>query len=84
MLKLGECGTRIYPEVLEKEAIKNGAEAALCQEVNDRIVLHYTGDLSNIEKIKEQFSYIQRFRIKKVPHIAVDDNLRKVVRTQVL
>ena len=72
------------PEVLEKEAIQNGAEAAICQEVNDRIVLHYTGELSNIDKIKEQFSYIQRLRIKQVPHIEIDDNLRKVVRTQVL
>lgn len=84
MIKLGNCGTRIYPEVLEKEALKHGAETALCQEVNQKIILHYTGKLNKVEELKEKFSYIDRFRLKKVPHIEVDNNLRKVIRTQVL
>jgi len=73
---------RVYPEQVEKAAVALGAELALCQQVDNKCVLHYTGSIDNDEKFVEQFAHIPRFRLRSVDEIAVDDNLKKIIRTQ--
>ena len=73
---------RVYPEQVEKAAVAAGAELALCQQVNNQCVLHYTGKISNIDEFQDKFNYIPRFRLKPVNEIKVDDNLKKIIRTQ--
>ncbi len=72
---------RVYPEQVEKTAVAMGAELALCQQVRNRCVLHYTGDMDERE-LELRYADIPRFRIRKVEEIKVDDNLRKIIRTQ--
>ena len=73
---------RVYPEQVEKAAVSAGAELALCQQVGNHCVLHYTGDISNQLEFVEQFRHIPRFRLRAVKEIKVDDNLKKIIRTQ--
>jgi acyl-CoA synthetase (AMP-forming)/AMP-acid ligase II len=75
---------RVYPEQIEKAAVAAGAELALCQQVKNQCVLHYTGDITNINNFIKQFNHIPRFRLRSVNEIAVDDNLKKIIRTQIL
>ncbi len=72
---------RVYPEQIEKTAVANGAELALCQQIGHKCVLHYTGTLDEV-KVSQRYADIPRFKIKKVDEIKVDDNLRKIIRTQ--
>ncbi len=72
---------RVYPEQLEKTAVALGADLALCQQVRNRCVLHYTGSMDE-RAVEERYMDIPRFRVKKVDEIKVDDNLRKIIRTQ--
>jgi predicted small metal-binding protein len=72
---------RVYPEQVEKSAVQYGATLALCQQIGINCVLHYTGDVDE-NKVKDIWSHIPRFRLKKVAEIKVDDNLKKVIRTQ--
>lgn len=73
---------RVYPEQIEKAAVAAGAELALCQQVKNQCVLFYTGNLNNICEFIDQHKYIPRFRMKAVNKIEVDDNLKKIIRTQ--
>lgn len=73
---------RVYPEQIEKAAVAAGAELALCQQVGNQCVLHYTGNIINMPVFVEHFRYIPRFRLRAVNEIAVDDNLKKIIRTQ--
>ena len=73
---------RVYPEQVEKAAVAAGAELALCQQVGNHCVLHYTGNIADMAGFVEQHRYIPRFRLRAVDEIAVDDNLKKIIRTQ--
>jgi acyl-coenzyme A synthetase/AMP-(fatty) acid ligase len=73
---------RVYPEQIEKSAVAAGADLALCQQVGNHCVLHYTGNINNIVDFVEQHRYIPRFRLRAVNEISVDDNLKKIIRTQ--
>lgn len=73
---------RVYPEQIEKAAVAAGAELALCQQVGNHCVLHYTGNIADMADFVEQHRYIPRFRLRAVDEIAVDDNLKKIIRTQ--
>jgi hypothetical protein len=73
---------RVYPEQIEKAAVAAGADLALCQQVGNHCVLHYTGNISNMIDFVEQHRYIPRFRLRAVNEIAIDDNLKKIIRTQ--
>ena len=73
---------RVYPEQVEKTAVALGAELALCQQVNNKCILHYTGSIDERE-LEMRWSQVPRFRIRKVNEIKVDDNLKKIIRTQV-
>jgi acyl-coenzyme A synthetase/AMP-(fatty) acid ligase len=75
---------RVYPEQIEKAAVAAGADLALCQQVGNHCVLHYTGNILNMANFVEQHRYIPRFRLRAVNEIAVDDNLKKIIRTQIL
>lgn len=73
---------RVYPEQVEKDAVAAGAELALCQQVGNQCVLHYTGNISDMKEFVDRFRYIPRFRLRAVDQIKVDDNLKKIIRTQ--
>ena len=73
---------RVYPEQIEKLAVLLGADLALCQQVDNQCVLYYTGSIKDISKIKEELSYIPRLRLKQVEEIKLDNNLKKIIRTQ--
>ena len=73
---------RVYPEQIEKLAVLFGADLALCQQVDNHCVLHYTGTINDIAKIKEELSYIPRLRLQQVNEIKLDNNLKKIIRTQ--
>lgn len=75
---------RVYPEQLEIDAVKLGADLALCQQINNKCVLYYTGNIDNKNILYQKFSYIPRFIIKQVDEIKTDDNLKKIIRTQTL
>jgi len=73
---------RVYPEQIEKAAVAAGAELALCQQVKNQCVLHYTGNIDDMKTFNDTYKYIPRFRLRAVNEIAVDDNLKKIIRTQ--
>lgn len=73
---------RVYPEQIEKAAVNAGAEMALCQQVNTHCVLYYTGDIQNLPDFIGSFSHVPRFRVHRVKDIKVDNNLKKIIRTQ--
>ena len=73
---------RVYPEQVEKAAVAAGAELALCQQVGNQCVLHYTGNIPDMSAFVEDFRYIPRFRLRAVNEIKIDDNLKKIIRTQ--
>jgi phenylacetate-coenzyme A ligase PaaK-like adenylate-forming protein len=73
---------RVYPEQLEKIAVLFGADLALCQQIDNHCVLHYTGSITDISKIKNELSYIPRLRLRQVEEIKLDNNLKKIIRTQ--
>ena len=73
---------RVYPEQIEKAAVAAGAELALCQQVGNHCVLYYTGDIEDIKTFNDNHKYIPRFRLRAVNNIEIDDNLKKIVRTQ--
>ncbi len=73
---------RVYPEQIEKSAVAAGAELALCQQVGNHCVLHYTGNIKDLKEFNEKHRSIPRFRLRAVNKIEVDDNLKKIIRTQ--
>ena len=73
---------RIFPEDIEKQVIKAGAELVLCQQVGNKCVIHYTGQIDNVDQLHDSLSYVPRLRFKQVDDIKLDDNLRKIIRTQ--
>ena len=73
---------RIFPEDIEKQVIKAGAELVLCQQVGNRCVIHYTGEIEDMDQLNNSLSYVPRLRFKQVDDIQLDDNLRKIIRTQ--
>tara|TARA_R110000803_G_scaffold96493_2_gene164650 strand:+ start:1827 stop:2798 length:972 start_codon:yes stop_codon:yes gene_type:complete len=79
MFKLGDCGIRVYPEQVEKVAIELGATRALCKKFKEKCYLYYTGTL-NLLALHQTFDY--NITVTEVPHIQVDNNLKKVIRTQ--
>lgn len=72
---------RVYPEEVEKTAIHYGASIALCRQVNFNAVVFYTGDMNEFS-LHQELKHIPRLRMKRVSHIEVDENLRKIVRNQ--
>lgn len=79
MFKIGDCGTRVYPEQVEKAAITLGATRVLCKKENYKCYVYYTGEL-NTNALDDTFDF--NMTIVKVPFIQVDKNLQKVMRTQ--
>ena len=81
--KMENCGDRVYPEQIEKVAIENGASLALCRKVSKQCVVYFTGDMDIKNFVKD---HVCGYEIvpKKVDSIAIDDNLRKVKRNQVI
>jgi hypothetical protein len=73
---------RVYPEQIEKAAVAAGAELALCQQVGNQCVLYYTGNIVDMRLFVDQHRYIPRFRLRAVNEIKIDDNLKKIIRTQ--
>jgi len=73
---------RVYPEQVEKAAVAAGAELALCQQIGNQCVLHYTGNIKDIKAFNNTHSSIPGFRTKVVDKIEIDDNLKKIIRTQ--
>lgn len=73
---------RIFPEDIEKQVIKAGAELALCQQVGNKCVIHYTGEINNQIPLETSLSYVPRLRFKQVNEIKLDNNLKKIIRTQ--
>ena len=71
---------RVYPEQVEKLAVVFGADLALCQQVDNHCMLHYTGTID--PKLRNELSYIPRLRIQQVGEIKLDNNLKKIIRTQ--
>lgn len=79
--KMENCGDRVYPEQIEKVAIDSGANLALCRKVRNECVIYYTGDM-NTKTFLNEHKCAYEIIPKKVDHIEVDDNLRKVKRNQ--
>lgn len=73
---------RVYPEQLEKLAVLLGANLALCQQIDNQCVLHYTGIISNTAELKNELNYIPRLILRQVDKIELDNNLKKIIRTQ--
>jgi hypothetical protein len=73
---------RVYPEQIEKAAVAAGAELALCQQIKNQCILYYTGNIKDMANFVEQHRYIPRFRLRAVDKIEVDNNLKKIIRTQ--
>lgn len=78
MFKLGDCGTRVYPEQVEKSVVEAGADLALCRNVNNKCVIYYTGKLNKTIDLQQDIKYT----IVNVESLRVDNNLRKIDRTQ--
>jgi acyl-CoA synthetase (AMP-forming)/AMP-acid ligase II len=72
---------RVYPEQVEKLAVRLGADLALCQPVDNHCVLHHTGTVDSI-RLMQELSYIPRLRLQQVNEIKLDNNLKKIIRTQ--
>jgi acyl-CoA synthetase (AMP-forming)/AMP-acid ligase II len=72
---------RVYPEQIEKLAVRFGADLALCQQVDNCCVVHYTGSVNSIE-LAQELGYIPRLRLRQVNEIKLDNNLKKIIRTQ--
>jgi long-subunit acyl-CoA synthetase (AMP-forming) len=81
MFKLGNCGTRVYPEQVEKVAVELGATRALCRKVGEKCFLYYMGTLDT-KSVSETFSFNLNFL--QAREIKVDNNLRKIKRDQVI
>ena len=81
MFKLGECGVRVYPEQVEMITVKAGANLALCRNVNDKCIIYYTGTIDE-QNVLDQLSHSAV--MKQVKEIKVDNNLRKIDRTQTI
>ena len=79
MFKMGECGIRVYPEQIESKVVHAGADLALCRHVNGYCMIYYTGELN--ESLVDTGD-IPKVRYHKVHEIKVDNNLRKIDRTQ--
>jgi long-subunit acyl-CoA synthetase (AMP-forming) len=75
---------RVYPEQIEKSAVLAGADLALCQQIGNQCVLHYTGRMQDVDKFKQELGHIPRFKITCVDNIELDNNLKKIIRTQTL
>lgn len=80
MFKMGECGIRVYPEQVESVCVRHGADLALCRQVHGNCIVYYTGTIN--DKDAEAELDIPRLRFVKVDKIRVDNNLRKIDRTQ--
>ena len=74
---------RVYPEEAEKVATESGAELALCRQENSYAVLYFVGPMDK-DKVLKKLNHIPRLRIRQVDEIKVDNNLRKVIRNQIL
>lgn len=72
---------RVYPEQVEKLAVRFGADLALCQQVDNHCVLHYTGSVDSVG-LAQQLGHIPRVRLRAVDEIKLDNNLKKIIRTQ--
>jgi phenylacetate-coenzyme A ligase PaaK-like adenylate-forming protein len=72
---------RVYPEQIEKLAVKFGADLALCQQVDNHCVVHYTGRVDSV-RLAQELSHIPRVRLRPVDEIKLDNNLKKIIRTQ--
>ena len=83
VFKMENCGDRVYPEQIEKVAIENGASLALCRKVSKQCIVYFTGDMNIKNFIKD---HVCGYEVvpKKVDSIAIDDNLRKVKRNQII
>jgi acyl-coenzyme A synthetase/AMP-(fatty) acid ligase len=81
MFKMENCGDRIYPEQIEKVAVDSGADLALCRKVRNECIVYYTGEM-NVQLFLKEHRCNYEIIPKKVQHIEVDDNLRKVKRNQ--
>lgn len=86
MFKMGDCGTRVYPEQVEQFVVKAGAHLALCRKVDENCTIYYTGDqrVDEPHVIRHALGGLNPGKVKfvRVQNIRVDDNLRKVDRTQ--
>ncbi len=81
MFKMENCGDRIYPEQIEKVAVDSGADLALCRKVRNECIVYYKGEM-NVQLFLKEHKCGYEIIPKKVQHIEVDDNLRKVKRNQ--
>jgi long-subunit acyl-CoA synthetase (AMP-forming) len=72
---------RVYPEQVEKLAVRFGADLALCQQVDNHCVVHYTGAADSV-RLAQELSHIPRVRLRQVDEIRLDNNLKKIIRTQ--
>jgi len=72
---------RVYPEQVEKLAVRFGADLALCQQVDNQCIIHYTGSVDSI-KLTQELDHIPRLRLCQVDEIKLDNNLKKIIRTQ--
>lgn len=72
---------RVYPEQVEKLAVCFGADLALCQQIDNQCVVHYTGCVDSV-RLAQELSHIPRVRLRPVDQIKLDDNLKKIIRTQ--
>jgi len=73
---------RVYPEMIEKTVILGGADLCLCQQIGNHCVVHYTGEIENLDNLKAELNHVPRLRFKKVDEIKVDNNLKKIIRNQ--
>ena len=72
---------RVYPEQVEKLAVQFGADLALCQQVDNHCVVHYTGTVDSV-RLAQELNHIPRIRLRRVDEIKLDNNLKKIIRTQ--
>ena len=73
---------RVYREMIEKTVILGGADLCLCQQIGNHCVVHYTGEIENLDNLKAELNHVPRLRFKKVDEIKVDNNLKKIIRNQ--
>ena len=64
---------------MESKVVHAGADLALCRHVNGYCMIYYTGELN--ESLVDTGD-IPKVRYHKVHEIKVDNNLRKIDRTQ--
>jgi len=72
---------RVYPEQVEKLAVRFGADLALCQQADNHCVVHYTGSVDSV-KLTQELGHIPRLRLRQVDEIKLDNNLKKIIRSQ--